>query len=144
MACNIAAVAQRTGIASDTLRKWERRYGVLRPKPDDGWAAPLRRDGRRARRVAARPTRRGLPHLRGSRAARSRGRDRGSRSAGELREALVEAARAADSGLLASLVEQAFTLHPVERAIEEIVQPALESIDAAWAIAAARSPRSTC
>ena len=31
---NIAAVSRRTGVASDTLRKWERRYGVLRPEAD--------------------------------------------------------------------------------------------------------------
>ena len=28
---NIAAIARRTGVAPDTLRKWESRYGVLRP-----------------------------------------------------------------------------------------------------------------
>ena len=28
---NIAAISRRTGIAPDTLRKWELRYGVLRP-----------------------------------------------------------------------------------------------------------------
>ena len=28
---NIAAVARRTGIGADTLRKWEQRYGVLHP-----------------------------------------------------------------------------------------------------------------
>ena len=28
---NIAALSRRTGVAPDTLRKWEQRYGVLRP-----------------------------------------------------------------------------------------------------------------
>ena len=28
---NIAALSQRTGVAPDTMRKWEQRYGVLRP-----------------------------------------------------------------------------------------------------------------
>ena len=28
---NISALARRTGVAPDTLRKWEQRYGVLRP-----------------------------------------------------------------------------------------------------------------
>ncbi len=28
---NIAALARQTGVAPDTLRKWEQRYGVLRP-----------------------------------------------------------------------------------------------------------------
>src|SRR3954454_21203816 len=28
---NIAALARRTGVAPDTLRKWEQRYRILRP-----------------------------------------------------------------------------------------------------------------
>ena len=28
---NISALSRRTGVAPDTLRKWEQRYGVLRP-----------------------------------------------------------------------------------------------------------------
>src|SRR3982750_3010783 len=28
---NIAALAQRTGVAPDTLRKWEQRYSILQP-----------------------------------------------------------------------------------------------------------------
>ena len=28
---NISALSRRTGVAPDTLRKWEVRYGVLRP-----------------------------------------------------------------------------------------------------------------
>src|SRR3982750_1617142 len=28
---NIAALAKRTGVPADTIRKWEQRYGVLRP-----------------------------------------------------------------------------------------------------------------
>src|SRR5919112_967777 len=30
-ALNIAALAHRTGVQPDTLRKWEHRYGVIRP-----------------------------------------------------------------------------------------------------------------
>src|SRR5690242_20573489 len=33
---NIAAVARRTGVPSETLRKWEQRYGVLRPTRSPG------------------------------------------------------------------------------------------------------------
>ena len=33
---NIAAVAQKTGVPPDTLRKWEQRYGVLRPDLTQG------------------------------------------------------------------------------------------------------------
>src|SRR5688500_4140353 len=33
---NIAALSRRTGIAPDTLRKWEQRYGILRPERTSG------------------------------------------------------------------------------------------------------------
>ena len=33
---NIAAIARRTGVAPDTLRKWEQRYGVLQPARSSG------------------------------------------------------------------------------------------------------------
>ena len=128
---NIAAVARRTGIASDTLRKWERRYGVLRPNRTTGgqrryddsdvarveWLRDRLAEGLRISEAAA------LLDPAGEIAVAS---------AGELRDALVEAAHAGDPVVLASLVEQAFTLHPVARAIEEIVQPALETIGGGW------------
>src|SRR4051794_41287273 len=33
---NIAALTQRTGVPSDTIRKWEQRYGVLHPERTPG------------------------------------------------------------------------------------------------------------
>jgi DNA-binding transcriptional MerR regulator len=33
---NIAALSLRTGVAPDTLRKWEQRYGILRPAGVEG------------------------------------------------------------------------------------------------------------
>src|SRR5919112_4801738 len=33
---NIAALARRTGVHADTIRKWEQRYGVLRPERTAG------------------------------------------------------------------------------------------------------------
>ena len=61
---NIAALARRTGVAPDTLRKWEQRYGVLRPRRTAGgqrrytqsdvarveWLRDRLRDGWRIRR----------------------------------------------------------------------------------------------
>src|SRR5205085_10342850 len=35
-ALNIAALARRTGVQPDTLRKWEHRYGVIRPDRTPG------------------------------------------------------------------------------------------------------------
>src|SRR5712691_8965040 len=33
---NIAALAQRTGVPPDTLRKWEQRYQILQPRRTPG------------------------------------------------------------------------------------------------------------
>lgn len=128
---NIAAVAHKTGIAADTLRKWERRYGVLRPNRTNGgqrryddndvarveWLRDRLAEGFRISEAAA------LLDPAGETAFAS---------TDELREALVEAARAADPERLVALVEQAFTLHALEAAIEEIVRPALEQIGSGW------------
>ena len=45
---NIAALSRRTGVAPDTLRKWEQRYGVLRPDRTARRPASLHRDRRRS------------------------------------------------------------------------------------------------
>ncbi|MBA3347722.1 MAG: MerR family transcriptional regulator [Actinobacteria bacterium] len=129
---NIAAVSRKTGIAPDTLRKWERRYGILRPKRTPGgqrryddsdvarveWLRDRLADGFRISEAAA--------------LLDSAGADAHT-SVDDLRDALVEAARAADPARLSVLVEQVFALQPVSDAIETIVQPALERIGSEWA-----------
>ena len=49
-----------------------------------------------------------------------------------LRDAIVAAVAATDTRRLAALVEQSFTLHDVETAVEEIVAPALRLIGDRW------------
>ena len=66
---NIAAVAQRTGIGADTLAQVGAPLRRPAAQPDGRRPAPLRRAGRRSRRVAARPPRRRIPDRRGRRAA---------------------------------------------------------------------------
>ena len=129
---NISAVSRKTGIAPDTLRKWERRYGVLRPKRTAGgqrryddsdvarveWLRDRLAEGFRISEAAA------LLDPAGADA---------HTSVDDLRDALVEAARAADPARLSVLVEQVFALQPVSDAIETIVQPALERLGSEWA-----------
>jgi DNA-binding transcriptional MerR regulator len=128
---NIAAVAQRTGIGADTLRKWERRYGVLQPNRTAGgqrrygeqdvarveWLRDRLAEGFRISEAAA---------LLADGAASS------ASSTIELRDALVAAVRDPDARQLNALIEQAFTLHDVETAIEEIVAPALRTVGDRW------------
>jgi MerR family transcriptional regulator, light-induced transcriptional regulator len=132
---NIAAVAHRTGIGADTLRKWERRYGVLRPNRTIGgqrryderdvarveWLRDRLADGFRIGEAAALLT---------EDAATTTSSTTG------LRDAIVEAVSDSDPRQLNALVEQAFTLHDVETAVEEIVAPALRTVGDRWAAGA--------
>jgi MerR family transcriptional regulator, light-induced transcriptional regulator len=131
---NIAAVSQRTGVASDTLRKWERRYGVLRPRRTPGgqrrydeldvarveWLQDRLAEGFRIGAAAAL-----LAPGNGDSAHTAQTTD-------ELREELVAAARAGDPARLSGLVDQALTLHPFATVIEDVVTPALGSVGDGW------------
>jgi MerR family transcriptional regulator, light-induced transcriptional regulator len=128
---NIAAVAQRTGIGPDTLRKWERRYGVLRPNRTTGgqrryderdvarveWLRDRLSDGFRIGEAAALLT---------DDAATT------TSSKSGMRDAIVAAVSEPDPRQLTALVEQAFTLNDVETAVEEIIAPALRMVGDRW------------
>ena len=128
---NIAAISRRTGVAPDTLRKWELRYGVLRPvrtaggqrrydetdvqrvewlrdRIDEGW-----RIGEAARMLDG-----SVPvHLDDPNA---------------FREALIDAIRDIDLVALSATLDQVFAVLPLERALRDVVTPALEWTGEAW------------
>ncbi len=125
---NIAAVSRRTGVASDTLRKWERRYGVLHPRRTAG--GQRRYDDHDVSRVEWLRDRLTEGFRIGAAAALLEpAKDVSAETVEELCTALIAATQAGDPGRLAGLVEQTFTLHPVAVAIEEIVAPALRAVD---------------
>jgi len=128
---NIAAVARRTGVGEHTLRKWEQRYGVLRPVRTDGgqrryseedvgrveWLAARLREGYRIGEAAAM-----LASTPGE----------APRTPVELRDALLTTAsnpRADPRPLL----DQAFTLYPLEQTLKEVIAPCLVAIGDGWA-----------
>ena len=128
---NIAAVAQRTGIGADTLRKWERRYGVLRPGRTSG--GQRRYDERDVARVEWLRDRLAEGFRIGEAAALlETDQANAVSSAADLRDAIVTAAAETDTHRLVALVEQSFTLYDVEAAIEEIVAPALRFVGNRW------------
>lgn len=128
---NIAAVAQRTGIGADTLRKWERRYGVLRPSRTSG--GQRRYDDRDVARVEWLRDRLAEGFRIGEAAALLETDHANAESSpAGLRDAIVAAVAATDTRRLAALVEQSFTLHDVETAIEEILAPALRLVGDRW------------
>lgn len=128
---NIAAVAQRTGIGADTLRKWERRYGVLSPARTAG--GQRRYDERDVARVEWLRERLTEGFRIGEAAALLEEHVLGLEwPTTDLRQAIVAAAEGADPQRLAALVDQAVTRHHPESAIEEILAPALRAVGDRW------------
>lgn len=128
---NIAALARRTGLPADTIRKWEQRYGVLNPARTDGgqrrytetdvarveWLKARLGEGYRIGEAAALLGHAGVPV---------------ATSAG-LRGAFVSAAEASDAAALTAIVEQALAVDPVERCFSQILGPALVEVGERWA-----------
>lgn len=129
---NIAAVARRTGVGEHTLRKWELRYGVLRPTRTQGgqrrysdedvgriqWLAARLTEGYRigeaaAMLVAAAGEAPGTPE--------------------ELRRALLAAACRAERNGIEPLLDHAFALYPLDQALREVIAPCLVGVGESWA-----------
>jgi methanogenic corrinoid protein MtbC1 len=128
---NIAALSRRTGVAPDTLRKWELRYGVLRPERTPGgqrryseldvqrveWLRDRIRDGWRIGEAA-------------------RVIDEANTAAldepAELRDALIASIRASDPVAISATLDQAFAVLPLEQALTDVVTPALRWTGEAW------------
>jgi len=127
---NIAALTKRTGVPPDTIRKWEQRYGVLRPERTSGgqrrysevdvarveWLKARLEEGYRIGEAAA---------LLGDGVLVAT-------SPSELRRAFAEAASASDVSALTTVVDQTLALGPIDEAFEEVLAPALVEIGESW------------
>jgi methanogenic corrinoid protein MtbC1 len=127
---NIAALTKRTGVPPDTIRKWEQRYGVLRPARTPGgqrrysevdvarveWLKARLEEGYRIGEAAA---------LLGSGEAVAM-------SPEHLRDAIVEAALGSDVVALGRLVDQALALPSLDESFVEVLAPALSEIGECW------------
>ncbi len=129
---NIAALVRRTGVPADTLRKWEQRYGVLQPERTGGgqrrysdldvvrveWLCERLDEGFRIGEAAA---------LLGTGAADA------ARTPADLRRALYDAVSRADVDALGGLLDQTFTMLPLEQALLRVVEPVLQRVGDGWA-----------
>jgi len=123
---NIAAVAQRTGIAPDTLRKWERRYAILRPQRTAG--GQRRYDATDVARVEWLRDRLTDGYRIGEAAALLEGTDTGAAgSPDELCSELVMAARSSDASRVVALV--AFVLRELRVGVQFDVQPEVVNVE---------------
>jgi MerR family transcriptional regulator, light-induced transcriptional regulator len=128
---NIAALTRRTGVPPDTIRKWEQRYGVLRPERTPG--GQRRYSEVDVARVEWLKARLAEGYRIGEAAALLGSADVGAaNSPGELRAELLEAVRRWDVDGLGQLVSQALTVHGTERAFLEILAPALVDVGTRW------------
>lgn len=126
---NIAALSRRTGVAADTLRKWEQRYGVLRPQRTPG--GQRRYDEADVARVHWLRDRLAEGYRIGE-AAALLGGTIPTESPAELREALLAAVREAEVGVVGALLDQAFALGPLEETMRDVVHPLLVRVGEGW------------
>jgi methanogenic corrinoid protein MtbC1 len=129
---NIAAVAKRTGIPADTLRKWEQRYGVLRPTRSDGghrrysdvdvgrveWLKARLDEGYRISEAAA---------MLGG------GSLEAPKTPAKLRDAIYEAVVESDLPRIRSLLDQAFAVQHISRTLNQVIAPLLTRTGEGWA-----------
>lgn len=126
---NIAALTRRTGVPSDTIRKWEQRYGVLHPgRTAGGQRRYSEQDVARVLWLRERIA----EGYRIGEAAELLGSSRGAPSGTEeLRAAFADATSGSDPAGLSSTVAQALLL-PLDRAFDEVLAPALVDVGRQW------------
>jgi DNA-binding transcriptional MerR regulator len=128
---NIAALAQRTGVAPDTLRKWEQRYAILQPTRTAGgqrryserdvarveWLRERLHEGYRIGEAAS---------LLGSVGPTP------ARSAREHLKGMLDALDDVEPEVIGVRLDQAFALLSVEETFEAVLVPLLEAVGDRW------------
>jgi methanogenic corrinoid protein MtbC1 len=128
---NIAALTQRTGVPSDTIRKWEQRYGVLHPKRTAG--GQRRYSELDVARVEWLKERIHEGYRIGEAAALLGAGDLVARNVEELRNGIVEATTANDLEALGQFVDQALALSTLDESFLQVLTPALVEVGERWA-----------
>jgi methanogenic corrinoid protein MtbC1 len=127
---NIAALTKRTGVPQDTIRKWEQRYGVLKPERTAG--GQRRYTELDVARVEWLKARLGEGYRIGEAASLLGPGERVPLSAGQLRTEIVDATLRTDVAGLGNLVEQALSLPSLHDAFFEVLAPALIDVGTRW------------
>jgi len=128
---NIAALTRRTGVPSDTIRKWEQRYGVLRPQRTAG--GQRRYTESDVARIEWLKARLGEGYRIGEASALLGDSGVVAASPGELRAAFVAATEEGDAATLAAVTDQALLVAPIERSFVTVLAPGLVEIGERWA-----------
>ena len=128
---NIAALTRRTGIPSDTIRKWEQRYGVLHPERTPG--GQRRYSELDVARVEWLKERIHEGYRIGEAAALLCPGAQVARTVDELQNGIVAATIASDVDALGQLVDQALARSTLEESFVQVLQPALVEVGERWA-----------
>jgi MerR family transcriptional regulator, light-induced transcriptional regulator len=127
---NIAALTWRTGVPSDTIRKWEQRYGVLHPERTSG--GQRRYSDLDVARVEWLKARLGEGYRIGEAAALLGPGETVALSTQELHAEIVDATARNDMPALSRHVGQAIALPSLAEAFLEVLAPALIEIGERW------------
>jgi DNA-binding transcriptional MerR regulator len=129
---NIAALAQRTGIPPDTLRKWEQRYHILQPDRTSG--GQRRYSERDVARVQWLRDRLAQGYRIGE-AARLLGTVgvEPARSAGDHLAGILEAVDSGEPAEIGIRLDQAFALLDLDETLSSVLEPLLRTIGDRWA-----------
>ncbi len=129
---NIAALAHATGVPAHTLRKWEQRYGVLSPvRTSGGQRRYTEVDVARVQWLRARL---GEGYRIGEAAALLTAPENApAATPADLIQAVLRAVAESDVEATELLLDQAFTLYPLETALEDVAVPLLVEVGERWA-----------
>jgi MerR family transcriptional regulator, light-induced transcriptional regulator len=128
---NIAALAQRTGIPPDTLRKWEQRYRILQPaRTAGGQRRYSERDVARVQWLRDRLAQ----GYRISEAARLLGTIgvEPARAAGDHLRGILDAVEADEPAEIGIRLDQAFALLELQEALTSVLEPLLREVGERW------------
>jgi methanogenic corrinoid protein MtbC1 len=129
---NIAALAQRTGVPPDTLRKWEQRYRILQPdRTAGGQRRYSERDVARVQWLRARLD----EGYRIGEAASLLGTIgiEPARSAPDHLNAILEALDQGETSAIGLRLDQSFALLGVDETLDAVIRPLLRLIGERWA-----------
>ena len=139
---NIKAVVQKTGIPADTVRAWERRYGVPRPQRTETGRRLYSEHDIAAIRWLRERTVAGMTISQAIQQLRSLGEEAfaeappeqhsGPRSPATLTMELLAALLSFDEARASALVSEAFALYRVEEVCLQIFSPVLVEIGERW------------
>jgi DNA-binding transcriptional MerR regulator len=129
---NIAALAQRTGVPPDTLRKWEQRYQILQPdRTSGGQRRYSERDVARVQWLRERLD----EGYRISEAALLLGTVgvETARSPRDHLRTILDAVEHGETSEIGMRLDQAFALLGVEETLDGVIRPLLQTIGERWA-----------